>query len=129
MWVVYFDGFYARQKFCTLMGLANTHHHVRYAMYIIEEFGIISRRIHGNGEPLYRLGPALGMLVKSNTAPIAMVNHFLKKDCKKKGARSVALAKTKRANKASRKRKHNVTTKGEKQQLLVLLTPFPSSRW
>ena len=107
------------------MSLADTHHHLRYAMYILKEFGIISCHIHANGEPLYRLGPALQKLVKSNTAPIVMVTHFLKEGRMINGARSVALVKTMRANKASRKRKHNVTTNGKKQQPLVLLTTFP----
>ena len=89
-WMVYFNGFYARQKFCTLMGLADTHHHVRYAMYILKESGIISCRIHGNGEPLCRLSPIQQNLVKSNTAPIAMVNHFLKEGRKIKGARRIS---------------------------------------
>ena len=110
-WMVYFNRFYARKKFCTLMGLADDHHHVRYAMYILEELGILSRCIHGNVEPLFGLCPALRNLEKSNTVPIEMANHFLRKGSKIKCARKVALAKTERANMVSRKRKADNATK------------------
>ena len=107
MWAVYFNGFYARQEFYTLMGLVDSHYNARYAMYILEELGIISRSIHDNGEDIYGLGPSLKQYVTSNAVPIEMVNYYLKTGRGIIGARSIALAKSKAANTASRKRKYN----------------------
>ena len=115
MWAVYFNGFYAKQEFCTLMGLVDSHHNVTYAIYIIEEFGFICRHIHANGEDLYRLGPSLNQNVTSNAAPIEMVNYYPKEGRGIIGTRSIALAKSKAADTASCKRKYNAVKNGKEE--------------
>ena len=82
-------------------------------MYIFEEYGIMSRTIHNNSESLFGLCPAPCDLVKSNTGPIEIANRFFRAGRKIKGARKVALAKTKRANKAGCKTKSDDVTNDE----------------
>ena len=113
MWKVYFNGFYAKREFCTLIGMVDSHHNVRYAMYILVEFGMICRHIHDNCKDLYGLGPSLSQYVISNTAPIKMVNYYLKEGRGIIGASSITLAESKKANTASRKRKYKVAKNGK----------------
>ena len=112
-WMVHFNGSYAVREFCTLMGLADDHHHVRYAMYILEENRIISRTIHDNGEPIFGLCLSLRALVQSDTSPIRIVNQFLKAGRRIKSKRKVDLAETQKTNKSHRKRKSDDTTDDE----------------
>ena len=112
-WMVHFNGSYAVREFCTLMGLADNHHHVRYAMYILEQNLIISRTIHDNGEPIFGLCLSLRALVQSDTAPIRIVNQSLRAGRQIKSNRKVALAKTKKTNKSRQKRKSDDATNDE----------------
>ena len=87
------------------MGLATPHYNVRYTIYLLKDFNILSRSTHNNGEAIYGLVSSVKQHVTSNEASLAMVNAFDKSGCNIIDTRSTDLANSKAANTARCKRK------------------------